>query len=74
MPPVFSTQIIRPAIRHFSANRPRPDSRLSRAIAMACIASGVILPFIPPAIESSRIRKSGVPSNKTLPPLCFHAR
>ncbi|KAJ5795208.1 hypothetical protein N7457_001807 [Penicillium paradoxum] len=48
------------SIRHFSAQRPRPDSRAARAITMGCIASGVVLPFVPPALESSRHRSSGV--------------
>ncbi|KAJ5562982.1 hypothetical protein N7535_002572 [Penicillium sp. DV-2018c] len=64
----------RPFIRHFSAHRPRPDSRAARAISMGCIASGVVLPFVPPALESSRQKSSGTPSSAQNPPLCFHAR
>ncbi|OQD73519.1 hypothetical protein PENDEC_c015G01678 [Penicillium decumbens] len=68
-------QVVRPSIRHFSAHRPRPDSRTARAVSWTCIVSGVVLPFVPPALESSRQRKSGSPnSNKHNPPLCFHAR
>lgn len=58
-------QVARPSIRHFSAHRPRPDSRAARAVAMSCLVSGVVLPFVPPALESSRQRNSGSPnSNK----------
>ncbi|KAG0155670.1 hypothetical protein PDIDSM_2843 [Penicillium digitatum] len=58
---ILVSQIIRPSIRHFSAHRPRPSSRAARAVAMACIVSGVVLPFVPPALESSRQRSSGIP-------------
>ncbi|KAJ5689282.1 hypothetical protein N7462_003674 [Penicillium macrosclerotiorum] len=75
MAAVLAAQLARPSIRHFSAHRPRPDSRTSRAIAMSCLISGVVLPFVPPAIESSRQRTSGSPDlKKPHPPLCFHAR
>ncbi|CAI7652016.1 unnamed protein product [Penicillium glandicola] len=53
-------QIARPSIRHFSAHRPRPDSRAARAVATGCIVTGVVLPFVPPALESSRQRSSGM--------------
>jgi hypothetical protein len=53
-------QLARPSIRHFSAHRPRPDSRAARAISLGCIVSGVVLPFVPPALESSRQRNSGL--------------
>ncbi|KAJ6110414.1 hypothetical protein N7486_002649 [Penicillium sp. IBT 16267x] len=75
MAAVIVSQLARPSIRHFSAHRPRPDSRAARAVAMTCIISGVALPFVPPALESSRQRNSSSPSNnKPHPPLCFHAR
>ncbi|KAJ5148904.1 hypothetical protein N7448_000482 [Penicillium atrosanguineum] len=67
-------QIARPSIRHFSAHRPRPDSRAARAVAMSCLVTGVVLPFVPPALESSRQRKAGFPNSNKPPPLCFHAR
>ncbi|KAJ5775161.1 uncharacterized protein N7511_000172 [Penicillium nucicola] len=67
-------QLARPSIRHFSAHRPRPDSRIARAISLGCIVSGVVLPFVPPALESSRQRNSGLTSVGKNPPLCFHAR
>ncbi|OQE35417.1 hypothetical protein PENCOP_c013G07368 [Penicillium coprophilum] len=34
----IASQIARPSIRHFSAHRPRPDSRAARAVAMGCIS------------------------------------
>ncbi|KAJ5992561.1 hypothetical protein N7451_008285 [Penicillium sp. IBT 35674x] len=75
MAAVIASQIARPSIRHFSAHRPRPDSRAARAVAMTCIISGVALPFVPPALESSRQRNSSSPiNNQPHPPLCFHAR
>ncbi|PKY03872.1 hypothetical protein P168DRAFT_319330 [Aspergillus campestris IBT 28561] len=70
-----AVQMIRPAIRHFSVRRPRPDSRTSRFVTSSCLVSAVVLPFVPPALESSREKKSGYPNhNKAHPPLCFHAR
>lgn len=59
MAAVIASQLARPSIRHFSARRPRPDSRASRAVAMSCLVSGVVLPFVPPALESSRQKSSG---------------
>ncbi|KAJ5223713.1 hypothetical protein N7468_008255 [Penicillium chermesinum] len=56
--------IARPCVRHFSAQRPRPSSRTERAVVTACLVSGVVLPFVPPAMASSRQRKSGNPSSK----------
>ncbi|KAH8702149.1 hypothetical protein BGW36DRAFT_112053 [Talaromyces proteolyticus] len=72
----IAAQGIRSSVRHFSAHRPRPDTRTSRFVASSCLVSMVVLPFVPPALESSRERNSGYPNNKTrsLPPLCFHAR
>ncbi|EAW24307.1 uncharacterized protein NFIA_038810 [Aspergillus fischeri NRRL 181] len=64
---------IRPAIRHFSVRRPPPDTRTSRFVASSCLVSAVLLPFVPPALESFR-EKDKTYSNKPHPPLCFHAR
>ncbi|CAG7963788.1 unnamed protein product [Penicillium nalgiovense] len=74
MASILASQVVRPSIRHFSAHRPRPDSRAARAVAMGCIVSGVVLPFVPPALESSRQRSSGIATSAKNPPLCFHAR
>jgi hypothetical protein len=63
MATVIAAQLARPSIRHFSAHRPRPDSRAARAVAMSCIVSGVVLPFVPPALESSRQRNSNSPDS-----------
>ncbi|CAI7624784.1 unnamed protein product [Penicillium bialowiezense] len=68
------SSVTRPSIRHFSAHRPRPDSRAARAVTMGFIVSGVVLPFVPPAMESSRQRSLDMPSSAKNPPLCFHAR
>ncbi|KAJ5620829.1 hypothetical protein N7510_004813 [Penicillium lagena] len=59
----LAAQLARPSIRHFSAHRPRPDSRAARAVAMSCLVSGVVLPFVPPALESSREKNSGYPNH-----------
>ncbi|KAJ5251383.1 hypothetical protein N7489_001793 [Penicillium chrysogenum] len=74
MASILASHVVRPAIRHFSAHRPRPDSRGARAVAMGCIISGVVLPFVPPALESFRQRSSGIATSAKNPPLCFHAR
>ncbi|KAJ5462710.1 hypothetical protein N7475_007654 [Penicillium sp. IBT 31633x] len=60
MASTIACQFARPSIRHFSAHRPRPDSRAARVVTMGCIISGVVLPFVPPALESSRQRNSGI--------------
>ncbi|KAL1998050.1 hypothetical protein VTN02DRAFT_123 [Thermoascus thermophilus] len=70
-----AAHVVRPSVRYFSARRPRPDSRTLRFVAMSCIVSAVVLPFVPPAIESSREKSLGYPNHhKSHPPLCFHAR
>ncbi|KAB8076028.1 hypothetical protein BDV29DRAFT_155109 [Aspergillus leporis] len=66
-------QIVRPTIRHFSVRRPRPDTRTARFVTSSCLFSAVVLPFVPPALESSRAKGTGNTS-KPHPPLCFHAR
>lgn len=48
---------VRASIRRFSAKPPSPESRTHRFVAMSCLVSGVVLPFIPPALESSREKK-----------------
>ena len=52
----------RASVRHFSAKPPAPESRANRLLVLACLASGIVLPFIPPALESSREKK--FPSNQ----------
>ncbi|EAW14776.1 uncharacterized protein ACLA_001870 [Aspergillus clavatus NRRL 1] len=64
---------LRSAIRHFSVRRPPQDTRTSRFVASSCLVSAVILPFVPPALESYREKDKSY-SNKPHPPLCFHAR
>ncbi|OJJ07991.1 hypothetical protein ASPVEDRAFT_203178 [Aspergillus versicolor CBS 583.65] len=68
-------QLARPTIRHFSVHRSQASTRTSRFVATSCLVSAVVLPFVPPALESSRERNLGYPNHsKPLPPLCFHAR
>lgn len=55
--------LLRPAVRHFSARRPNPNTRTSRLVSMSCIVSAVVLPFVPPALESSREKSLGYPSH-----------
>ncbi|KAB8234730.1 uncharacterized protein BDW43DRAFT_309990 [Aspergillus alliaceus] len=52
----LAVQFVRPAIRHFSVRRPRPDTRISRFVTSSCLFSAVVLPFVPPALESSRAK------------------
>ncbi|KAF9887297.1 hypothetical protein FE257_010292 [Aspergillus nanangensis] len=67
--------LVRPTIRRFSVGRPQQDTRISRFITNSCLVSAVVLPFVPPALESSREKRRGYPNhNKPHPPLCFHAR
>ncbi|GLB01872.1 hypothetical protein AtubIFM57258_000282 [Aspergillus tubingensis] len=71
----IAMQLARPTIRHFSVRRPQPDTRISRFITSSCLFTAVVLPFVPPALESSREKNNGYPNhNKPHPPLCFHAR
>ncbi|KAL1953011.1 hypothetical protein VTO42DRAFT_3761 [Malbranchea cinnamomea] len=64
----------RTSVRRFSARPPKPETRAQRFLAASCIASGVFLPFVPPALESSREKKSPTRQGPKYPPLCFHAR
>ncbi|BCS26881.1 uncharacterized protein APUU_51592A [Aspergillus puulaauensis] len=71
----IAAQLAHPSVRHFSGYRPRPRSRTARAVAMSYLISGVVIPFIPPALETLRQKNSEFPdSKKPHPPLCFHAR
>jgi hypothetical protein len=57
------------AVRHFSSRAPRPETFLQKAITTAAIASGVMIPFIPPALESKRERDNGHPNARYI----FHS-
>ncbi|KAE8382510.1 hypothetical protein BDV26DRAFT_288542 [Aspergillus bertholletiae] len=71
----ITAQLAHPSVRHFSAHRPRHHSRTARAVAMSYLIFGIVIPFIPPALESLRQKNLDFPdSNKPHPPLCFHAR
>jgi len=73
---VVANSVAHTAVRHFSARAPRPATRLQSAIAGAFITSAVVLPFVPPAIESKRERDSGHPNaarKQHYAPLCCHA-
>ncbi|RJE19329.1 hypothetical protein PHISCL_08339 [Aspergillus sclerotialis] len=59
----LANPLLRPTVRRFSARRPKPNSRASRVVAMSCIVSAVVLPFVPPALESSRERNLGYPNH-----------
>lgn len=54
----LSAGAFRASIRRFSARPPKPETRGHRFLAASCIASAVALPFVPPALESSREKKS----------------
>ncbi|KAJ5098946.1 hypothetical protein N7532_005947 [Penicillium argentinense] len=61
----IAPQLAHPSVRHFSGHRPRPHSRTVRVFAMSYLISGVVVPFIPPALESLRQKNSDFPdSNK----------
>ena len=63
---LISGQFLRPTVRYFSARRSQQAvviSRTTRAITMSCLVSAVVLPFIPPALESSRERRLGYPNH-----------
>lgn len=63
-----AVQSIRNSVRHFSAHRPPTDSRTSRFVATSCLVSMVVLPFVPPALESSRERNMGYPHHNKYAP------
>ena len=65
---LISGQFLRPTLRrYFSARRSSQQavfiSRTTRAVTMSCLVSAVVLPFIPPALESSRERNLGYPNH-----------
>ncbi|BCR89516.1 uncharacterized protein ACHE_50713A [Aspergillus chevalieri] len=71
----MAAQLLRPTIRNFSVHRPQQATRTSIFITRSCLISAVVLPFVPPALESSREKSMGYPNhNKPNPPLCFHSR
>lgn len=55
--------LVRTTVRHFSARRSKPNTRISRMVSMSCVVSAVVLPFIPPALESSREKNLGYPNH-----------
>ncbi|KAE8135516.1 hypothetical protein BDV38DRAFT_284781 [Aspergillus pseudotamarii] len=63
----IAVRFVRPTIRHFSVRRPQPDSRTSRFVTSSCLFSAVVLPFVPPALESSRAKNTDGPN-------CSHTR
>ncbi|KAL4894509.1 hypothetical protein BDV59DRAFT_12195 [Aspergillus ambiguus] len=64
-------QMVRPTIRHFSVRRPQPDTRTSRFVTHSCLFSAVVLPFIPPALESSREKNQGYPTHNNTSNILF---
>jgi hypothetical protein len=58
---------IRPAIRHFSVRRPPADTRTSKFVASSCLVSAVLLPFVPPALESFREKDKSCPNKWAFP-------
>jgi hypothetical protein len=71
----ITSQISQNAIRRFSARASKPTSRMEQAVSMGLITTGVLAPFIPPAMESQREKKLGHPNaGKHHVPLCCHAR
>jgi hypothetical protein len=70
---VVRSNLTRSTVRQFSARAPEPTTRTQQAVTTSLIASAVLLPFIPPALESRRERLLGHPNaRKHQTPLCFH--
>lgn len=57
----IAAHLAQPSVRHFSGHRPRPHSRTARAVALSYLISGVLVPFIPPALESLRQKNLDFP-------------
>ena len=70
----LSNNLTQMAVRHFSAQIPRQATKTQQVVATAIISTAVVLPFIPPAIESKRERERGQTSKRQhYAPLCCHA-
>ncbi|KAJ5504958.1 hypothetical protein N7463_007832 [Penicillium fimorum] len=75
MTTIIGAQLATSSVRHFSTHRPRPNSRTTRVVVMSYLIFSVVLPFVAPALESSRQKNLKFPdSNEPHLPLCFHAR
>ena len=72
---IISNTLAQSAIRHFSAQATKPATKLQSAVAGSMISAAVVLPFVPPALESKREREQGHPNanKKHHAPLCYHA-
>jgi hypothetical protein len=71
----IASQIGQNAVRRFSARAPKPNTRMQQAVSLGLITTGVLVPFIPPAVESQKERRLGHPNaGKHHVPLCCHAR
>lgn len=71
----MTSQIGQNAIRHFSARASKPTTRMQQAVSIGFITTGVLVPFIPPAMESQKEKRLGHPNaGKHHAPLCYHAR
>lgn len=63
MAAALSPHLVRPTVRNFSVHRPQQATRTSRFITRSCLVSAVVLPFVPPALESSREKSMGYPNH-----------
>lgn len=70
----MTTALTTQAVRAFSAQATRPISRTSSAITTVLVSSAVVLPFVPPTLESVKERRLGHPNanRKHHVPLCRH--
>ncbi|PGH04273.1 hypothetical protein GX51_03618 [Blastomyces parvus] len=66
LPSAPSATMLRVPIRQFSARAPKPETRAHRLLTMSGITSLFVVPFIPPAIQSSREKKLGNPHTNKL--------
>ncbi|TPX23908.1 hypothetical protein DIZ76_013251 [Coccidioides immitis] len=68
----FARAVARSSIRQFSAQGPKPESRTQRFVANSALVALVVIPFIHPALESLRQKRSGnTHESNRYPPLCF---
>jgi hypothetical protein len=71
---VLANTLTQQTMRHFSAQAPKTATRLQSAVASTIIGAAVVLPFVPPALESKRERDLGHPNanRKQYAPFCCH--
>ena len=71
----LASSLAQHTMRHFSAQARKPATKAQSAFTSAVIGTAMILPFVPPAIESKRERDHGHPNayKKHHAPFCCHS-